>query len=63
MGVKEMLKTEWYNIKHLRDLRIEYDPSGCNGCWQCFDVCPTGRWTPDRYVSLVGLVCCNAPSL
>jgi NAD-dependent dihydropyrimidine dehydrogenase PreA subunit len=47
MGVKEMLKTEWYTIKHLRDLRIEYDPGGCNGCWQCYEVCPTGRWTPD----------------
>jgi NAD-dependent dihydropyrimidine dehydrogenase PreA subunit len=29
-------------------LRITYNPDQCNGCWQCYEVCPTGRWSPDH---------------
>lgn len=47
MGVIDFLAHEWENIKYLRYLRIEYKQGLCNGCWQCYEVCPTGRWTPD----------------
>ncbi len=53
MGIKETLQKEWFNIKHLRDLRIEYDSGACTGCWQCYAVCPTGRWSRDLEARVV----------
>lgn len=47
MDIKELLKTEWQNVQQLRYLRINYEPARCNGCWQCYEVCPTGRWSQD----------------
>jgi NAD-dependent dihydropyrimidine dehydrogenase PreA subunit len=34
--------------KKLRKLTIHFDPEKCTGVWQCYEVCPMGRWTPDR---------------
>jgi NAD-dependent dihydropyrimidine dehydrogenase PreA subunit len=34
--------------KKLRKLKIYFDPEKCTGVWQCYEVCPMGRWEPDR---------------
>ena len=47
MAVKEFLIEEWGNLRELRYLQIEYSPAPCIGCWQCYEVCPIGLWTPD----------------
>ena len=41
-------KEHWEIARKLRNLRIHFDPDKCTGVWQCYEVCPTGRWTPDR---------------
>lgn len=38
----------WEIARKLRTLQIHYDPAKCVGTWQCYEVCPVGRWTPDR---------------
>jgi len=47
MGIKDMLVEEWQNVRELRYLEIEYDPTLCRGVWQCYEVCPVCRWEPD----------------
>lgn len=37
----------WEIAKKLRKLTIYFDPNKCTGVWQCYEVCPMGRWTPD----------------
>jgi len=32
----------------LRKLTIHFNAEKCTGMWQCYEVCPMGRWTPDR---------------
>jgi NAD-dependent dihydropyrimidine dehydrogenase PreA subunit len=32
----------------LRKMKIYFDPEKCTGVWQCYEVCPMGRWQPDR---------------
>jgi NAD-dependent dihydropyrimidine dehydrogenase PreA subunit len=47
MGMKELLAEEWQNVQQLRYLQIEFDAARCVGTWQCYEVCPVGRWIPD----------------
>ncbi len=42
------LLEHWEIAKSLRKLRIRFDPEKCTGVYQCYEVCPTGRWSPDR---------------
>jgi NAD-dependent dihydropyrimidine dehydrogenase PreA subunit len=37
----------WEIARHLRSLRIDFDPDKCIGTWQCYEVCPVGCWMPD----------------
>jgi NAD-dependent dihydropyrimidine dehydrogenase PreA subunit len=66
MAVKEFLIEELGNLRELRYLQIEYNPVPCIGCWQCYEVCPIGLWTPDfesrkaRFKGLEGCVACGA---
>jgi NAD-dependent dihydropyrimidine dehydrogenase PreA subunit len=43
----ESLKEHLRLAKGLRNLRIIFSPEKCTGVWQCYEVCPTGCWTPD----------------
>lgn len=47
MRVKEVVTTHWHISRELRRLRIDFEPARCIGCWQCYEVCPVGRWAPD----------------
>jgi NAD-dependent dihydropyrimidine dehydrogenase PreA subunit len=47
MDIKKNLVEEWRNVRDLRYLEIVFDSSRCKGIWQCYEVCPMGRWTPD----------------
>ena len=47
MQIKNLLAAEWQNITQLRYLKIEFDPTRCTGTWQCYEVCPVGRWVPN----------------
>jgi NAD-dependent dihydropyrimidine dehydrogenase PreA subunit len=41
--------TEHLHIaRTLRKLQIQLYPERCSGVWQCYEVCPMGRWQPDR---------------
>lgn len=66
MAVKEFLIEEWGNLRSLRYLQIDFNPAGCIGCWQCFEVCPIGLWTPDferrtaQFTGPTGCVACGA---
>ncbi len=48
MGIRELLTSELQNAQQLRHLQVEFDEKRCIACWQCYEVCPVGRWTPDR---------------
>ncbi len=47
MGLRDLLAAEWKNARQLRYLQIQFDPTRCIGTWQCYEVCPLGRWVPD----------------
>jgi NAD-dependent dihydropyrimidine dehydrogenase PreA subunit len=47
MDWRETLKEEAKKLITQRRLRIRFDPEKCTGIWQCYEVCPTGCWTPD----------------
>lgn len=32
----------------LRKLKIMFDPSRCQGAWECYEVCPVKCWLPDQ---------------
>ena len=48
MKVKEVVTAHLSISRELRSLRIVYEPERCTGCWQCYEVCPVGRWIPDH---------------
>ena len=31
----------------LRKLKILFDPTRCQGVWECYEVCPVKCWLPD----------------
>jgi len=39
--------------RNLRKMQIHFYPERCSGVWQCYEVCPMGRWLPDRQKRLV----------
>ena len=47
MDLKSTLIEEWKNVRELRYLEIVFNPTKCRGTWQCYEVCPVGRWRPD----------------
>jgi len=50
----------------LRQLQIYFDPTRCQGVWDCYEVCPVGCWLPDLDRGVVVLqhidrcIACNA---
>lgn len=50
--MRETLLEHIYLARNLRKMRIYYDPSLCQGVWECYEVCPTGCWVPnyDKWV-------------
>lgn len=47
MGIKEILKSELKHARELRYLEINFKPELCQGVWQCYEVCPVGKWQPN----------------
>jgi NAD-dependent dihydropyrimidine dehydrogenase PreA subunit len=47
---KLSLLTENLEIaRKLRNMQIHFSPDRCIGVYQCYEVCPIGCWTPDRF--------------
>jgi NAD-dependent dihydropyrimidine dehydrogenase PreA subunit len=47
MNLKQTLAKEWETVRDLRQLEIRFDPSVCQGTWQCVEVCPIGCWSAE----------------
>ena len=47
MDWRDTLVKEVRHLSVARRLQIRFNPDKCTGVWQCYEVCPTGRWTPD----------------
>jgi NAD-dependent dihydropyrimidine dehydrogenase PreA subunit len=66
MAIRDLLEKEWLNVKRLRYVHITYEAARCVGCWQCYEVCPVGLWTPGDEARAVqfngpdGCVACGA---
>jgi len=48
MGLMRFLRQEWEWFTAARGKVARLDPERCRGCWTCYEVCPVGRFRPDR---------------
>ena len=47
MNWRDVLREEVRHLTVARRLQIRFDSDKCTGVWQCYEVCPIGRWSPD----------------
>jgi len=67
--IKELVVMEWERMQVLGSLAIRYNEAKCNGCGECYEVCPVGCWEMDwahhrsKHISPQACVACGACQL
>lgn len=66
LGVMALVREHVRLAIILRRLEIKFDPSICQGVWECYEVCPVDCWKPDYEAGIVVFqgaercIACNA---